>query len=115
MATLQTLYMMTFTPEKMDKDALMGMCQAATQMLSAKNQAFARRMNMLDDSTRMIFSSQLFALTMHTPQTMQTTLAGWLSRETDSFAPRLGDNFFPHGMRDSKGRENYILFYFDFK
>ena len=46
---------------------------------------------------------------------MQATLAGWLQKENTIFDPRLGDNFFPHGMRDSKGQENYILFYFDFK
>lgn len=115
MTTLQTVFMMTFTPEKLEKDALMGMCQAASQMLSATNRMFARCMNMLTDSTRMTFSSQIYIPTMHSSQTMQTTLAGWLTNEKAPFEPRLGDNFSPHGMRDSRGRENYILFYFDFK
>lgn len=115
MADLQTVYMMAFTPEKMDKNALMGMCQAASQMLSSKNEVFAECMRKISETTRMTFSNQLHLPTMHTPQVMQTTLAGWLQDENRSFAPRLGDNFFPHGMRDTKGRENYILFYFDFK
>lgn len=115
MATLQTVYIMAFTPEKMDKDALMGMCHAASQMLSSKSRAFAECMNMLGDSTRMTFSNQLHSSTMHTPQVMQSALAGWLQNEAATFDPRIGDNFFPHGMRDPKGRENYILFYFDFQ
>ena len=115
MATLQTVYIMTFTPEKMAKEALFGMFDAASEMLSAKNQAFARCMNMRKQDTLMTFSNQLYAPNMHTPQTMQTTLKGWLTKENVSFDPRLGENFFPHGMRDSKGQENYILFYFDFK
>jgi len=115
MAALQTVYIMAFTPEKMDKDALMGMCQAASQMLSSKNRAFAECMSMLSDTTRMTFSNQLHVPTIHTPQVMQTTFAGWLQNENRSFAPRIGGNFFPHGMRDTKGRENYILVFFDFK
>ncbi len=115
MTTLQSVYIMTFTPEKMEKDALFGMFDAASQMLSARNQAFARCMNMRKNDTMMTFSSQLFAPNMHTSQTMQSTLAGWLNNGKVSSDPRLDENFFPHGMRDSKGRENYILFYFDFR
>jgi hypothetical protein len=106
---------MAFTPEKMENDALMGMCQAATQMLSSRSPAFAHGMGMLGETTRMTFSNQLYVPTMHTPQVMQSSLAGRLQNEKTKFDPRLGENFFPHGMRDSRGRENYILFYFDFK
>ncbi len=115
MTTLQTIYIMTFTAEKMAKDALFGMFDAASEMLSAKNRAFARCMNMRENDTLMTFSNLLYAPNMHTPQTMQSTLAGWLQNDNTTFDPRLGENFFPHGMRDSRGRENYILFYFDFK
>lgn len=55
MATLQTVYMMAFTPEKMDKDELMGMCQAASYMLSSKNQAFAACMSMLVAKRQSVF------------------------------------------------------------
>lgn len=115
MTTLQTVYMMAFTPEKMDDNTLIGMCKAASGMLSAKDKTFAQRMSLLDQSTRMTFSNQLFLATLHTPQTMQSTMAGWLNNENTTFVPRIGDNFFPHGMRDTKGRDNYVLFYFDFK
>ena len=115
MTTLQTLYMMAFTPEKMDDESLLNMCKAASNMLSAKDRTFAQRMSLLSENTRMTFSNQLFLATMHTPQTMQSTLAGWLTNEKTPFNPRIGDNFFPHGMRDSQGRPNYVLFYFDFR
>jgi hypothetical protein len=51
---------------------------------------------------------------MHTQQVMQSTLAGWLQNENVTSDFRIGDNFFPYGIRDPQGRENYILFYFDF-
>lgn len=115
MPALQTVYIMAFTPEKMENNALVGMCQAAANMLSAKNQAFAQRMSLLNEQSRMTFSNQLHIPTMHSPQVMQSTLAGWLKNENTPFDPRIGDNFFPHGMRDPQGRENYVLFYFDLK
>jgi hypothetical protein len=115
MAVLQTVYLMAFTPEKLDDNSLVGMCKAATNMLSAKDRTFAQRMALLNENTRITFSNQLHLPTMHSPQTMQSTLAGWLGNENATFAPRIGDNFFPHGMRDSQGRENYVLVYFDFK
>jgi hypothetical protein len=107
--------MLAFTPEKMDDTSLIGLCRAATGMLSGKDVNFAQRMNLLDEKTRMNFSNQVFAPTMHTPQIMQSTLAGWLKNQNIPFEPRLGDTFFPHGMRDAKGRENYVLIYFDLK
>lgn len=115
MATLQTVYMMAFTPEKMDSNSLVGMCKAAANMVSVKDQTFAQRMGLLNNTTRITFSNQLFIATMHTPQTMQSTLAGWLSNDGTAFDPKPGDNFFAHGMRDPQGAANYVLFYFDFK
>lgn len=114
MPILQTVYIMAFTPEKIDDNSLIGMCQAATNLLSTKDRNFAQRMDMLNKETRMTFSNQSFIATMHTPQTMMSTLGGWLQNQNTSFAPRPGDNFFPHAMRDASGRENYVLFYFDF-
>lgn len=114
MATIQTIYMMAFTPEKMESNTLMAVCQMAADRLASKDKMFAQRMNMTSKETRMTFSNQLYLVTMHTPQVMQSTLAGWLQNENVTSDFRIGDNFFPYGIRDPQGRENYILFYFDF-
>lgn len=112
MPALQTVYIMAFTPEKMDNNTLISVCRMAADMLSAKDKNFAQKMGMIGKTTRMTFSNQLYLSTMHTPQNMQTTLGGWVKNENMPFAPVLGDTFFPHGMRDPKGRENFFLFYF---
>lgn len=65
-------------------------------------------------ATRIEIANLQYLPIMHTPQTMQTTLAGWLRRQyAVAYAPVVGKNFFPHGMRDSHGKETYVLFYFD--
>lgn len=115
MTVLKTVYMMAFTPEKMDTNMLMAVCQMAADRLAAKDSTFAQRMGTADKDTRWTFSNQLFAENMHTPQTMQMTLQGWLKNENKPSELRFGDNFFPHGIRDPKGRENYFLFYLDFQ
>lgn len=115
MPTLQAVYMMAFTPEKMDNGMLMAVCQMAADRLAAKSPAFAQRMNLLSKDTRMNMSNQLYAENMHTPQNMQLTLEGWLHNNQVVTDMRFGDNFFPHGMRDPKGRENFFLYYFDLK
>jgi hypothetical protein len=115
MSSLQTLYMMAFTPAKMDNNSLMGMCRAAANMLSAKDQAFAQRMGLLNNETRITFSNQLYSPIMHSPQVMQSTLGGWLKNENTPFDPKLGDNFFFMGLKDPAGADNFVLFYFDFK
>jgi hypothetical protein len=115
MVTLQTVYMMAFTPEKMENNMLMAVCQMAADRLASKNNVFAQRMSMRDANTRMVFSNQLYIATLHTPQSMQSTLAGWLQNENVPSDFRIGDNFFPYGLRDPQGRENYVLLYFDVK
>ena len=51
---------------------------------------------------------------MHTPQTMQTSLAGWIQNQYNvTFHPVIGQTFFPQGTRDPQGRDNFFLFYFD--
>ena len=115
MSTLQSVYMMAFTPEKMDNNTLMAVCQMAADRLCAKDATFAQRMSMLGPQSQLKLANQLHMPTMHTPQSMQSTLDAWLANEKTSFAPRIGDNFFPFGIRDPQGRENYILFYFDLK
>ena len=113
MPTLQTIYMMAFTPAKMDNNTLMGVCRMAADRLSAKDNAFAQRMSLMSKTTRITFSNQLYLSTMHTPQVMQTTLGGWLKNENAPFNPVPGDTFFFHGMKDPRGMDNYFLFYFD--
>lgn len=112
MPTLKSVYVMAFTPTKMDNNALIGMCRAAGDMLAAKDPVFASRMAMMGKTTPMKFSNQLFVSTMHTPQTMTATFGGWMKKENTPFTPAVGDTFFPHGMRDAKGKEHFILFYF---
>lgn len=112
MAVLKTVYVMAFTPAKMEGNALIGMCKAAGDMLAAKDPVFARHMAQVGKSTPMKFSNQLFVSTMHTPQSMTATFGGWLKNEKVPFTPAVGQTFFPHGMRDAKGAEHFILFYF---
>jgi hypothetical protein len=53
---------------------------------------------------------------MHSPQAMQSSMGGWLKKQYNlDFAPSMGENFFPHGMRNQQGQENFFLFYFDFE
>jgi hypothetical protein len=113
MPALQSVYMMAFTPEKVETNILMSLCQMAADRLAAKDKTFAQRMSMLTQDTRLTCSNQLFAINMHTPENMQLTLKDWLKNENQPSELRFGDNFFPYGMRDPKGRENYFLFYFD--
>jgi hypothetical protein len=46
MPALKTVYMMAFTPEKMDTNMLMAVCQMA-----AKDRTFAQRMGTVDKDT----------------------------------------------------------------
>jgi len=51
---------------------------------------------------------------MHTPQTMQAALMGWLENLYNmAYKPTEDKNFFPHRMKDPQGKEIFILFYFD--
>ncbi|MBI3162634.1 MAG: hypothetical protein HYZ23_08995 [Chloroflexi bacterium] len=112
MPTLKTIYMMAFTPAKMDNNMLMGVCKMAADRLSAKDRAFAQRMELMTRDTRITLSNQLHISTMHTPQVMQNTLGGWLKNENVPFDPVPGDTFFAHGLKDPKGMDNFFLFYF---
>ena len=112
MPTLQTFYIMAFTPEKMENNMLMGVCKMASDRLAAKDKAFAQRTALIGKTTRITFSNQLHSPMMHTPQNMQATLGGWLKNENVPFNPVLGETFFVFGMKDPQGRENFFLFYF---
>lgn len=112
---LKGLYILAFTPEKLETDPLRQLVKIAENMLQAKSPVFKRLMEkqMMHQTPIQIANVQFVAL-MHTPQTMQTALMGWLKKSyTVNFQPKVGENFFPHGMKDTQGKEAYILFYFD--
>ena len=109
---LQAVYIMAFTPMKLDNNSLISMCRAGSDMLSTKNAAFAAQMGGIGKTTKMSFSNQLYSSTMHSPQTMQNTLGGWMKNEKVPFLPVANDNYFTQTMEDSDGFENHILFYF---
>ncbi len=112
MGTIQAVYIMGFTPEKLDSNTLVQMVQAADRMLQGQNPAFKQLMQKADkDKAKINISNQQFIPTMHNPQTMQATLGGWLSNDKLPFKPVMNENFFVKGMRDPQGRENYVLFY----
>jgi hypothetical protein len=106
---------MAFTPEPLAPDELKQVVQVADRMLRAKDVAFKHLTEAgMAPQTRIEIASLQHIPLMHTPQTMQTTLAGWLKKQyAVVYAPALGKNFFPHGMRDPRGKETYVLFYFD--
>jgi hypothetical protein len=108
------VYIMAFTSEQMAASVLQGLARLAQQQLSAKDPVFQQRFaDALAIKGRIEISQQLFSPMMHTPQTMQTTLMGWLKEQYDAvFVPTVGENFFPHGMRDPQGKPDFVLFYF---
>jgi len=108
-----TVYIMAFTPQKLDHNLLSEMVGAARTLLEGKDPAFKKAVNQsIADHAGIKVSNQILIPFMHTPQIMRTTLEGWLRNENliPSLAP--GETFFPHGLRDEQGRENFILFYF---
>ncbi|MBN1316006.1 MAG: hypothetical protein JXA42_11075 [Anaerolineales bacterium] len=114
--TVKALYIMALTTEELPADELKPVVKIAEGMLKGKNLAFAHLMDnqLAPDSMIHIANVQYAGAIMHTPQTMQATLAGWIKRQHNvNFRPILGQNFFPHGMRDPQGKENYFLFYFE--
>ena len=112
---IKAVYVMAFTPEKLDSNTLMGVSKIAGDMLKGKDANFKQLEEQFTRANTPVHISNLqYSALMHTPQTMQTTLAGWLKGQYQvQFHSKLGINFFPHGMKDPQGRENYVLFYFD--
>ena len=113
MTMLKTVYIMAFAPSKLQDSSLVEMCRASSAMLSAKDENFNRKMGLMDRSTRMTFSNQLYSPIMHTPQVMMSTLGGWLKNENAPFDPKTGENFFVHGLKDANGAENFVMYYFE--
>jgi len=111
---VKAVYIMAFTPEKLNPKTLQGVTYLAADMLKAKNPAFKQLMEHLTPQTPIEIANLQYMAMFHTPQVMQTSLMGWLKKQYNvTFAPVSGSNFFLHGMRDPQGRENFILFYFD--
>jgi hypothetical protein len=113
--SIKALYVLAFTPEKMDQNTLMTVTHLADEMLRAKNPVFKRRMEeWVASNTPIEIANIQYIATMHTPTSMQTLLMDWLKKQYNvTFNPTAGNDFFLHGMRDSQGKENFILFYFD--
>jgi hypothetical protein len=111
---VKAIYIMAFTPEKMAPKTLQAVTYMAGDMLKAKDPAFKRLMERLAPQTPIEIANLQYIAVFHTPQTMQNSMMGWLKKQYNvTCDPVAGSNFFPHGMRDPQGRENFILFYFD--
>ena len=113
---VKAVYIMTFTTKEMPPDELKTVVQIAEGMLKGKNPVFAQlwAKQMRPETKIEVANVKYAGPMMHTPQTMQTTLAGWIKKQYDvDYKPKAGVNFFPHGMRDPQGKENFFLFYFD--
>jgi hypothetical protein len=111
------LYVMAFTPQEVASEELKALVHVADGMLRVKNPVFKQLMEEgMAPQTRIEIANLQYVPVMHSPQTMQTTLAGWLKhRYNVPYEPVVGKNFFPHGMKDPQGKETYVLFYFDMR
>src|SRR5687768_13964864 len=111
---IKALYIVAFTPAKMDRNELMSVTHLATDKLKAKNPIFKQRMEAMPPKTRLEITNTEFIAAMHTPTNMQTLMSDWLKKQYNvTFNPTPDDNFFLHGMRDPRGRQSILLFYFD--
>ncbi len=107
--------MLAFTSEPLEADMLRAYLARAEKGLRHEQPAYQALMDSLAGSQVPIEVANVQIVpAMHTPQTMQTTLAGWIAKQHEvRFEPQMGVNFFPHGMRDAQGRESYLLVYVD--
>lgn len=114
---LKAIYILIFTPEKLDSKNLLSVSRLASEMLEAKDPIFKRLIQeQVESKTPIEIANQQYLASMHTPQVMQSTMKGWLDTQYKvNFNPVEGSNFFPHGMRNPQGRTNYVMFYFDFE
>jgi hypothetical protein len=96
---------------------LQALAHGAADRLRAKDPTFKQLMEeRMEPKTSVEMATIEFIPAMSSPQTMQTSMMGWLKNQYHvTFNPTIGQNFFVHGLRDSQGKENFILFYFDLK
>ena len=114
--TVKGLYILALTAEILSPDTLKSVVQIGDDMLREKNRAFAHLLGeQMHPDTPIIVANILFAgALMHTLQTMQAALIGWLEVQHNvECTPAINHSFFPHGMRDPQDRENFLLYYFD--
>ncbi|MBE9099192.1 hypothetical protein [Vacuolonema iberomarrocanum] len=114
--TIKGIYILAITAEKLEPEALMPVVQMADTMLQNKNTTFTAMMEraLAVNAPIEVANIQYAGSLMHTPQTMQSTLAGWIQKQYNvAYQPVIGQTFFPQGTRDPQGRDNFFLFYFD--
>jgi hypothetical protein len=115
-SAVKAVYVMAITTEKMPEAQLQPVVKIADNMLRKKEPAFTHLWEeKVQPQTMIEVANVKYAgPLMHTPQSMQSTLAGWIKNQYGvEFKPVMGVNFFPHGMRDPQGKKNFFLFYFD--
>lgn len=111
---IKALYIVAFTPAKLDRNELMSVTHMATDKLKAKDPLFKQRMEEMPPKTRLEITNAEFNPAVHTPTNMQTLMGDWLKNQYNvNFNPTPDNNFFLHGMRNPQGRQNIFLFYFD--
>lgn len=116
MNKIKGLYVMAFTPGKMDQDSLQRLTNEAVNRLKAKNLPFKQRFEGKPPQVGLEMTNTEFNPAMHTPKNMQSLMSEWLGQQYNvTFKPKEDDSFFFHGMRNPQGRQNIFLFYFDFE
>lgn len=114
-APTNSLYVLAFTASDMDQDMLLDSYQLVCQRLEEKDPIFKKHLDAwIESKSQLMLARVQYAANMHTPETMQTSLEGWLKGQYNIVAtPVAGRNFFMHGVRDDQGKEKVFLFYFD--
>jgi hypothetical protein len=111
---IKALYVVAFTPAKMDQNELMSVTHLAMDKLKAKDSLFKQRVKEMPPEARLEITNLEFIPAVHTPANMQTLMGDWLKNQYNvTFNPTPDNNFFLHGMRNPQGRQNIFLFYFD--
>ena len=111
----KALYVLVFTPEQMDRFALMRITHLAGEKLKAQNPTFKKRIEEeMSSRARTEIGNLQYSATADTPAAMQTSMGEWLKKQYNlSFHPTPESDFFIYGMKDPQGRENLLLYYFD--
>ena len=114
--TVKAIYILAVTPKKMPVELLKSVLHVSDGILIQHNPAFARLMKeqTLPGTKIEAANIEYAGPIMHTPQALQFTLAGWIKKQYGvEYKPQVGVNFFPHALRDTAGKDNYFLYYFE--
>ena len=113
---IKGIYILSITAEALEAEQMIPIVHMADDMLRNKNATFvammekASEMNTPIEIANIQYAGPIF----HTPQTMQESLASWIRDKYNViYQPILWQTFFPQRTRDSQGRDNFFLFYFD--